>query len=136
MLPARTATACASLALALGTLSACGASPRPEAGSPSLRSSKEGGRGVIDDPRTRHMTCLRALHLPLASSSDTQLLLGAAPAQARVSFMPTPGAAQEAQISGQAQGAEVIGPALLFPGGMSDHQLMPIERCLAQGVKG
>lgn len=125
------------MALALGTsLSACGATAKPEAGSPSLRSGKEPGRGVIDDPRTRHMACLRALRLPLTSVSDTEVLLGATPAQARVRFTPTPGAAQETQISGQVEGAEVIGPALLFPGGMSDHQLMQIERCLAQGVKG
>ena len=51
-------------------------------------------------------------------------------------FTPTPGAAQDQQISGHTPGAEVIGSALLYPGTAPDSELQPIEDCLAQGVKG
>jgi hypothetical protein len=125
------ASACAAM-----TLCACGSSAKPQAGASSLRSSKPPGRGVIDDPRRRHLTCLEGLHLAVLKLGTTDLLLGAAPAQARIRFEPTPGAAQEAQISGQVQGAEVIGSALLFPHAMSDQELKPVENCLAQGVNG
>jgi len=118
------------------TLCACGSTAKPQAGATSLRSSQPPGRGVIDDPRRKHLTCLQGLHLPVLKLGTTDLLLGAAPAQARIRFEPTPGAAQEAQISGQVQGAEVIGSAVLFPDAMSDPELKPIEDCLAQGVSG
>ncbi len=118
------------------TLAACGSTAKPKAGGTSVGSSQPAGRGVIDDPRRRHLTCLQGLHLPVLKLGTTDLLLGAAPTQARVRFEPTPGAAQEAQISGQVQGAEVIGSALLFPNAMSDQELKPIEGCLAQGVSG
>jgi hypothetical protein len=53
-----------------------------------------------------------------------------------VVFTPTPGAAQAAQIQAQAQGAEVIGSALLYPAQASDSELSQIETCLAQRVQG
>ncbi len=53
-----------------------------------------------------------------------------------VYFEPTPGAAQEMQINGQVQGAEVIGSALLYPNQASDQLLTTVEGCVAQGVSG
>jgi hypothetical protein len=53
-----------------------------------------------------------------------------------IRFLPTPGAAQAAQIENQEQGAEAIGSALLYPGRTPDAELTQIERCIAQGVKG
>lgn len=128
------------LAIAAGgaalVLSACGASSNPRAGSPQLRNTQHPGRAVVDDPRRRHLKCLRGLNMPVVEQGSTNLVLGAPPYQARVVYEPTPGAAQAAQIDGQIEAAEVIGSALLYPQQMPDAQLKPIEKCLAQGVKG
>ena len=51
-------------------------------------------------------------------------------------FTPTSGAAQAQQIDGNAQSAEAIGTALLYPNQGSDSELTSIEDCLAQGVQG
>ena len=53
-----------------------------------------------------------------------------------VSLQPTPGDAQGVQIDGQAQGAEVIGSALLYPNQASDELLTKVETCVAKGVQG
>ena len=53
-----------------------------------------------------------------------------------MNFAPTPGAAQDAQISGRVTGAEVIGSALLYPDQASDGLLQTVEDCLAAGVTG
>jgi hypothetical protein len=111
-------------------LSACGG---------SLHIKPAGGRGQIDDPRTGkndHVACIRAQHLPVQEVGLTRLQIGAAPAGPRVVFEPTPGAAQAAQIAGRAQGAEVIGSALLYPEQAPDSELAKIEVCLAKGVTG
>ncbi len=90
----------------------------------------------MDDPRTRHLTCLRAHKLPVTPVGRTWLQIGTPPSGPRVNFTPTPGAAQEAQISGSVQGAEVIGSALLYPDQASDSLLKTVEDCLAEGVTG
>jgi hypothetical protein len=51
-------------------------------------------------------------------------------------FTPTPGSAQADQIRAAAQGAEVIGSALLYPNQGSDQELAQIETCLTRGVSG
>jgi hypothetical protein len=97
------------------------------------------GHGVVDSPLTHNpdrVACLRAAHLPVQVVGPTALRIGAAPGGARVTFEPTAGAAQALQMEGtrSAQGAEVIGPALLYPGQAPDGQLTQIENCLDQGV--
>jgi hypothetical protein len=62
--------------------------------------------------------------------------IGTKPSGPTVQFMPTPGAAQEAQISGQVESAEVIGSALLYPNQAPDGLLQKVESCVAKGVKG
>ena len=54
----------------------------------------------------------------------------------QIEFLPTSGAAQYVAIQGQAQGAEVIGAALLYPNQASGSELHVIENCTALGVKG
>ena len=61
MCSAKLVVACGLAALAL---SACGSSAKPIAGSVSA-SGKTAGRGVIDDPRHKHVQCLEAHHLPV-----------------------------------------------------------------------
>jgi hypothetical protein len=133
MSSAKVAAACAVAALAL---SACGSSSKPVAGSVISTTGKKAGRGVIDDPRTKHMECLQQQGVPVARVGQTGLQIGSPPAGPTVKFEPTPGAAQDAQISDQTQGAEVIGSALLYTNGAPDKLLKVVEDCLAIGVKG
>jgi hypothetical protein len=116
--------------LAVLTLAACG--------STSVHPSSA-GRGKVDDPRTaksNHVACLLRDRLPVQEVGQTGIQIGVPPAGPRVQFTPTPGAAQAAQIQAQAEGAEVIGSALLYPNQASDTELNQIETCLSQGVSG
>jgi hypothetical protein len=103
----------------------------------SVTANKPGGRGSVADPRTQagRLACLRTHHLPVSEVGATGLQVGPLPAGVTIRFAPTPGAAQADQIDGRAQGAEVIGSALLYPNGASDSELGVIENCIAQGVK-
>ena len=74
--------------------------------------------------------------LPAVKVGQTSLQIGVPPDGPSVQFLPTPGAAQQAQISGQVQAAEVIGSALLYPNQSSDGELKMVEDCLAIGVSG
>jgi hypothetical protein len=97
------------------------------------------GHGRVDDPRVaqrNHVQCMRDDHLPVQEVGLTGLQIGAQASGPRVVFTPTPGAAQADQIQAEAQGAEVIGSALLYPNQGSDAELNQIETCLAQGVSG
>jgi hypothetical protein len=128
-------------------LSACGTSSKPVAGSttgaPAISTTgKPAGRGVVDDPRSRHLQCLLAHHLPAVAIGTTTSMrlpgiqVGQPPVGPTVAFEPTPGSAQQAQITGQVQSAEVIGSALLYPNQAPDQELKVIEDCLAVGVTG
>ena len=66
----------------------------------------------------------------------TGLQIETKPIGPTVTFEPTPGAAQESQISGRAQAAEVIGSALVYPNQASDELLQKVEGCVAKGVSG
>jgi hypothetical protein len=127
---AKPALICAAAAL---TLSACGTiNVKPTAATGGAAQS----RGRIDDPRTTksdHVLCLRADGIPVREVGNTGLVVANS---VRVQFLPTPGAAQAAQIENQEQSAEAIGSALLYPGQASDAELTKIERCIAQGVSG
>ena len=123
--------------LTLLAIAGCGGAvqvqPKIANGSTQLAS-----RGRIDSPSRayNHLSCLRDAHLPVQVVSETQLQIGSAPAGPTIVFRPTPGAAQAAQIDGKAQGAEVIGTALLYPNQGSDAELAAIAGCLAHGVQG
>jgi len=133
----RRAGAWPALALAVLAVAGCGAvrlQPTTAAGATTLAS-----RGKVDSPLTdvhNHLGCLRADHLAVQVLSPTRLQVGAAPAGPTIVFTPTTGAAQAQQIDGNAQGAEVIGTALLYPNQASDSELTGIEDCLQQGVQG
>jgi len=125
------------VALALVALAGCGAvkvQPTTPAGSATLAS-----RGKVDSPLTdmhNHLGCLQADHLTVHVLGPTKLQVGAAPAGPTIVFTATAGSAQARQIDGSAQGAEVIGTALLYPNQGSDSELTGIEDCLIQGVQG
>jgi len=119
-------------------LSACGTTSKPVAGTPGI-AKLPGTRGKVDNPRTAHsnrISCIANAKLPVTSVGATDLRIGSAPGDPRVHFEPTPGMAQGAQISASAQGAEVIGSALLYPGQAPGSELKKIEDCLAEGVTG
>jgi len=134
---ARRAGLWSSVVLGLVALAGCGAvkvQPTAPAGSTKLVS-----RGKVDSPLTdmhNHLECLRGEHLAVQVLSPTKLQVGPAPAGPTIVFTPTAGAAQARQIDATAQGAEVIGTALLYPNQGSDSELTGIEDCLDQGVQG
>jgi hypothetical protein len=132
MSTAKLVAACAVSAVAL---SACGTSAKPVAGSVTGK-SPNAGHARLDDPRSIHLPCLQAHHLPITLFGQTGIQIGQPPSGPTITFVPTPGAAQNYQITDQAEKAEVIGGALLQPNQGSDAELQVIEDCLAQGVKG
>jgi hypothetical protein len=67
--------------------------------------------------------------------SPTKLQVGPALAGPTIVFTASLAAAQGAQIEGRAQGAEVIGTALVYPNQGSDGELASIGACLVQGVQ-
>ena len=121
------------LALVAISLSACGIAGKPQVGTPQAQTRSQKG---VDDPRTVHVQCLRQAGLPVTEFGHTWLQVGSAPSGPTVDFTPTPGAAQEDQISGSVQSAEVIGSALLYPNQASDGLLQTVESCMAKGVTG
>jgi hypothetical protein len=124
--------------IAAAALTGCGIAAHPVAAPPGSapRPGAPLGNGRIDDPRTKHLACMRAAHLPAVDVGQTDIEVGAPPQGPAIHFTPTPGAAQAQQIRGTVQSAEVIGAALLYPNGGSDAELATIENCLAQGVQG
>jgi hypothetical protein len=130
----------AAIVLSALSLSACGISSKPEAGTPKAIAN---GHKGLDDPRIKHTACLREAHVAFRLEQRTiagkvlpSFQVDTAPAGPTVSFEPTPGDAQGAQIQGEAQGAEVIGSALLYPNQAPDSLLSVVERCVAKGVSG
>lgn len=125
------------LTLALGlcalTLAACGRTAKPEAGTLKAATASH---ARIDDPRKTHVTCLRQEHIPVLEFSRTWLQVRTRPSGPTIHFAPTPGAAQNLQITGQVEGAEVIGSALLYPNQASGTLLTKVEACVAKGVTG
>ena len=130
----------AAVALSALSLSACGISSKPEAGTPNAIIN---GHKGLDDPRSKHTACLKQDHVAFRLEQRTiagkilpSIQVGTAPAGPTVSFEPTPGDAQGVQIQGEAQGAEVIGSALVYPNQASDKLLTVVESCVAKGVSG
>jgi hypothetical protein len=120
-------------------VSACGTTAKPPAGTPNLIHAK-GNHAQIQDPRTKHVRCLRADGLPVrlfrASGARPAIQVGTAPSGPTVIFEPTQQAATGQQIIGQAQGAEVIGAALVYPNQAPDSVMSKVEACMAVGVNG
>jgi len=123
-------------ALAALVLSACGTSAKPVAGTPAAVTRSHTN---VDDARKKHLSCLHQDHIPVRRVTIGGLpgmQIGVRPAGPTVQFQPTPGYAQGKAISGDAQGAEAIGSALLYPNQASDALLSKVENCVAQGVQG
>jgi hypothetical protein len=116
------AAACAAAVL----LSGCASVAKPS-----------GGRGSAVDSRTgppNYLACLRANRLSASERGSNRLQVGRLPSGPTIVFEPTAGIAEGQQIEGKAQGAEVIGAALLYPNHAPGAELTVIENCLGQGV--
>lgn len=92
------------------------------------------GRGHIENPRGGQLQCLLAHHLPAVAVGGTGIQIGALPAGPTVQFEPSNGAAETLKVEGQAQGAEMIGSALLYPHQAPDSELSQIESCVDHGM--
>jgi len=119
--------------LAAVSLAACASSAKPQAGSVKAIATNHKG---VDDPRKKHIQCLQQDHVPVTRVGSTGLKIGTRPDGPTVQFEPTPGIAQGLAIDGQAQAAEVIGSALVYPHQASDQLLALVETCVAKGVTG
>ncbi len=100
-------------------------------------SKPAGGRGAAVDPRTgppNYLACLRSNRLTVSEQGHNTLQVGSLPSGPTIVFEPTAGIAEGQQIQGKAQGAEVIGAALLYPNHAPGAQLTVVENCLGQGV--
>jgi hypothetical protein len=118
------------------SLSACANLSKPTAGAAVSATGKLSSRGTIDDARVKHYACLKAHHLPVTEPSATEIQVGRTGIGPLIKFLATAGAAQYTQIDGQAQAAEIIGSAQLYPNQASDSELTIVENCTALGVTG
>jgi hypothetical protein len=126
----------AQLAVSVGLmallLSACGIAAKPLAGSPHL--SKRSDHDLVDNPYTGQVQCLRQDHVKFRTYLTGPQKLRSIQVRQRpqgptLIFEPTPGAAQILQIEGHAQGAEIIGEALVYPNRTKDKLLTKVEHC-------
>jgi hypothetical protein len=116
------------------SVSACANLSKPYDG--GVKDGKLVSRGKLDDPRIVHYKCLKAHHLLVSEPSVTEIQVGRPGVGPLIRFLATPGFAQATQISGQAQAAEIIGSAQLYPNQASDAELTVVEACTALGVTG
>jgi hypothetical protein len=96
------------------------------------------GRGRVLDARTAgpdYLNCLRGNHLSVSEIGTNKLQVGTLPSGPTIVFAPTADMAEAIQIEGKAQGAYVIGAALVYPNHAPGSELTVIENCLGQGVK-
>lgn len=122
----RRAALTASLVLVAAGLGACGQSTAaPDAAGPGRYSSQP------YNPVTGPLRCLREAGLRAHHAGRDGIQIVPRGAGPRIVFAATPGDAQAAQLHGQAEGAEVIGNALLYPNGAPDDVLKKVETCLA-----
>jgi hypothetical protein len=122
-------------------LAACGIKAKPLADGSANVLTEPGNHAQIDDPRLKHVKCLRkdGFHIHEYRTVPERLpsiQVGSLPAGPTIVFEPTPGIAQGLQIEGKAQAAEVIGAALVYPHLASDRAMTKIEKCVTIGVTG
>jgi hypothetical protein len=123
--------------LAAAALAGCGSSFKNVAGTDvPAATAKPAGYGVVDVAPRPHAQCIRKAGLPAVRTGLTRIQVGALPAGPTVVFAPDPNAAEAEQIENKAQGAEVIGAAVLYVHGAPDSELVKVEACLDQGVAG
>jgi hypothetical protein len=78
------------------------------------------------DPRVPVVSCLHGAGVPARLAGPVAIVAEGV----RIDFLTTPGEAEARQISGQAQGAEQIGRALVWVGRARDELLAAVEECV------
>ncbi|HWF49837.1 MAG TPA: hypothetical protein VG294_04240 [Solirubrobacteraceae bacterium] len=122
---------------AAAALAGCGSSFTAVPGSSVPAATKKPiGYGVVDQAPLPHTKCIRAAGLPAVRVGPASIQVGTLPSGPTIRFAPDPNAAEAEQIEGLAQGAEVIGAAVLYVNGASGAELKIVEACLTQGVAG
>lgn len=115
--------------LASAGLGACGGSDAVTPPRPGV----VGAHAVVPrpyNPMTNVVACLHGEGIATRPTAPNEVRLAPAATGMRVRLAITPGAADAAQLRGGAEGAEVIGSAMLFVGSASDAQIARVERCL------
>jgi hypothetical protein len=104
-------------------------------GTPSGGGGTSAGGGSLGayDPVKGPLHCMRIKHVHAYRDGGTIIQVAPKPTGPRVVFTSTQGDAQAAQIHGQAEGAEVIGAALLYVNTSSDGLIKVLEKCLDAG---
>jgi hypothetical protein len=94
--------------------------------------SDDAGGGQDDsDKRAVALECLEEENVDARLDGEEEIVIGEAPDAPRIKFFLTSGESEAAQFEGDGEGAEQIGPTLLYVNGGSDELLETVERCLA-----
>ena len=138
---AKLVTACG---LTVALCAACGIKAKPLAGTLNIDRAP-GNHAKAEDPRGKHISCLRhhyrKYHFQITeylADGAKQLFafhIGPAADGPNVVFEPTPGFAEGAQIEG-GHGFEVLGAALIYPNRATDREMKKVEYCVGIGVIG
>jgi hypothetical protein len=95
--------------------------------------SDDAGGGEDDsDKRAVALTCLEEEGVDARLDGDEDIVIGDVPDGPRVKFFLTSGESEAAQFEGNGEGAEQIGPTLLYVNRGSDELLQTVEGCLAE----
>jgi hypothetical protein len=96
--------------------------------------SDTAGGGVDDsDKRAVALACLEEQSVDATlqgDEGDQEIVIGTGADAPRVRFFLTSGESEAAQFEGDGEGAEQIGPTLLYVNGGSDELLETVEGCL------
>jgi hypothetical protein len=105
---------------AAGLIAGCGGAVKPG-------SNHVGGPY---DPRDSVVGCIHGKGLEARKTGADAIAVGAGAGSPRIVFAPTTGAAEADHVRPGAEGAEIIGDALLYVGSGSDAELGKLEDCL------
>ncbi len=125
---------------ALLLLAGCGADATrgPEQAGGPVGSGQEGadpsGAATSYDPRTAPLKCITGGGLPAHPIATADFEAGRPGLGPFVHYVATEGAGEDRQLKGGAEGAEVIGRALLYTREASEPELHTVERCLSAQV--
>jgi hypothetical protein len=111
------------LVLLLAVLPGCG-----------LGSDDAGGGADDSDKRAVAMECFEEEGIDArldGKEGEEEIVIGAGDGAPRVKFFLTAGESEAAQFEGNGEGAEQIGPALLYVNEGEDDVLETVELCLA-----
>lgn len=125
---------------ALLFLAGCGgdATRGPEQAGGPVGSGQQGGGTPAGaqayDPRSTPLTCVTGARLPGRRIGPADFEVGRPGIGPLVHYVATEGAAEDQQLKGRAEGAEVIGRALLYTRQATESELHTVERCLNDQV--